>query len=172
MLDREPAPGGTAPRHEDEGRSSLRVVVRRAPARDAAGILVRVETRFPSEIHAVEEAVELIVRHCLSGAAVAQRLRFNLCVALAESLANAIICGNQEDPVKWVHVRAELRPESIVVHVTDEGDGFDPAAVPDPTGPEDLDAPCGRGLFLIRNLVDDVRFNSKGNSICFTLRRK
>jgi serine/threonine-protein kinase RsbW len=136
------------------------------------GSLVRVETRIPSDIAAIEEAVELIVRHCLSGSSVSQRLRFNLCVALSESLANAIICGNQEDLEKWVEVRAELRPESIVVQVTDEGEGFDPATVRDPTGPDDLEEPCGRGLFLIRSLVDDVRFNPKGNSICLTLRRK
>ena len=134
--------------------------------------MVRVDTRIPSDITAIEEAVELIVRHCLSGTAVTQKLRFTLCVALSESLANAIICGNQEDPVKWVEVRAELRPETIVVQVTDEGEGFDPASVPDPTAPEDLEEPCGRGLFLIRNLVDEVRFNPKGNSICLTLRRK
>jgi anti-sigma regulatory factor (Ser/Thr protein kinase) len=59
-----------------------------------------------------------------------------------------------------------------VVHVTDEGEGFDPATVRDPTTPEDLEEPCGRGLFLIRSLVDEVRFNPKGNSICLTLRRK
>jgi serine/threonine-protein kinase RsbW len=148
------------------------VVVRRAPVVDSAGTLVRVETRIPSDITAIEEAVELIVRHCLSGTVVTQRLRFNLCVALSESLANAIICGNQEDPVKWVDVRAELRPETIVVQVTDEGEGFDPATVRDPTTPEDLEEPCGRGLFLIRSLVDEVRFNPKGNSICLMLRRK
>lgn len=170
MLDREPTPGENHQLRPE--RAPLRVVVRRAAAIDSVGTMVRVETRIPSDIGAIEEAVELIVRHCLSGTVVTQRLRFNLCVALSESLANAIICGNLEDPVKWVDVRAELRPETIVVQVTDEGDGFDPASVRDPTTPEDLEEPCGRGLFLIRSLVDEVRFNPKGNSICLTLRRK
>ena len=170
MLEREPAPSENH-QHRTE-RAPLRVVVRRAPVIDTVGTLVKVETRIPSDVAAIEEAVELIVRHCLSGSVVTQRLRFNLCVALSESLANAIICGNLEDPLKWVDVRAELRPESIVVHVTDEGEGFDPASVRDPTSPEDLEEPCGRGLFLIRSLVDEVRFNPKGNSICLTLRRK
>jgi serine/threonine-protein kinase RsbW len=172
MLEREPSP---EEHQRDSARtpgSPLRVVVRRAPDIDAAGTLVRVETRIPSDVGAIEEAVELIVRHCLSGNIVSQRLRFNLCVALSESLANAIICGNLEDASKWVEVRAELRPESILVQVTDEGDGFDPATVRDPTSPEDLEEPCGRGLFLIRSLVDEVRFNPKGNSICLMLRRK
>lgn len=171
VLDHEPAPGDS-PHASRADRAPLRVVVRRAPTIDDAGTLVRVETRIPSDIGAIEEAVELIVRHCLSGTVVSQKLRFNLCVALSESLANAIICGNHEDQQKWVDVRAELRPEIIAVQVTDEGDGFDPATVPDPTDPEDLEEPCGRGLFLIRSLVDEVRFNAKGNSICLTLRRK
>jgi serine/threonine-protein kinase RsbW len=153
-------------------RLPLRVCVRRAPALDAGGALVRVETKIPSDVAAIEAAVELIVRHCLSGTLTPQRTRFNLSVALSESLANAIICGNQEDPSKWVEVQVELRPDIIEVRVTDEGDGFDPATIPDPTRPEDLEEPCGRGLFHIRRLVDDVRFNAKGNSICLTLRRQ
>ncbi len=120
----------------------------------------------------IEEAVELIVRHCLSGTSTPQRVRFNLSVALSESLANAIICGNQEDQTKWVDVKVDLRPEVIEVQVTDQGDGFDPSTIPDPTRPEDLEEPCGRGLFLIRRLVDEVRFNAKGNSICLMLRRR
>ena len=133
---------------------------------------MRVETRIPSDISAIEEAVDLIARHCLSGTVTTSRLRFNLCVVLSESLANAIICGNQQDPTKWVDVLVELRPDVIEVQVTDEGDGFDPATVPDPTTPEDLEEPCGRGLFLIKSLVDEVRFNPKGNSICLMLRRQ
>jgi serine/threonine-protein kinase RsbW len=170
VLEREPAPSENHQLRTE--RAPLRVVVRRGPVIDSTGTLVRVETRIPSDVTAIEEAVELIVRHCLSGTVVTQRLRFNLCVALSESLANAIICGNQEDQQKWVDVRAELRAETIVVQVTDEGEGFDPASVRDPTTPEDLEEPCGRGLFLIRSLVDEVRFNPKGNSIWLMLRRK
>jgi serine/threonine-protein kinase RsbW len=55
--------------------------------------------------------------------------------------------------------------------VADQGDGFDPAIVPDPTLPERLEEEDGRGLFLIRQLVDEVRFNDRGNAICMVLRR-
>lgn len=171
MLESLPSPEDS-PRDASLSGAALRVCVRRGPAVDASGTLVRVETRIPSDITAIEEAVELIVRHCLSGTLTSQRVRFNLSVALSESLANAIICGNQEDEAKWVDVNVELRPDTIEVQVTDEGDGFDPTTIPDPTRPEDLEEPCGRGLFLIRRLVDEVRFNAKGNSICLTLRRK
>ena len=54
---------------------------------------------------------------------------------------------------------------------TDEGPGFDPTAVPEPIRPEQLDEANGRGLYLIRKLVDSVEFNERGNSICMTLRR-
>ncbi|MDQ5840461.1 MAG: ATP-binding protein, partial [Chloroflexota bacterium] len=70
-----------------------------------------------------------------------------------------------------VEVRAELVPDAIRVSVTDEGPGFDPGAVPEPLLPEQLDEAGGRGLYLIRKLVDAVQFNEQGNSICMILRR-
>jgi len=93
-------------------------------------------------------------------------------VALSEALANAIVYGNGQEPTRMVEVRVECLPDCLHVNVTDEGPGFDPATVRDPVTPDDLELPCGRGLFLIRNLMDDVRFNSPGNSICMTLRRQ
>ena len=62
-------------------------------------------------------------------------------------------------------------PDAIRLEVTDEGPGFDPAAVPEPIRPEQLDEANGRGLYLIRKLVDAVQFNEQGNSICMILRR-
>jgi len=79
--------------------------------------------------------------------------------------------GNCEDCDKWVDVRAELGPDVISVYVTDEGPGFDPSTIPEPIRPEQLDEASGRGLFLIRKLVDAVQFNAQGNSICMILRR-
>lgn len=126
--------------------------------------------RLPSDVRHVEEAVNLLVRECLGGAA-GRHIGFRLQVALCEALSNAIICGNREDPAKWVEVEVELQPGSIRVRVTDEGPGFDPSAVPEPLCAERLHGDCGRGLFLIRKLVDDVHFNAQGNSICMTWRR-
>jgi len=67
-------------------------------------------------------------------------------------------------------VRAEVSPEVVRVHVVDDGEGFDPDAVPDPTLPHNLAREDGRGLFVLRHLVDHVSFNDKGNAICLTLR--
>jgi serine/threonine-protein kinase RsbW len=127
--------------------------------------------RLPSEVECIEEAVELVTRHCLAGQDAAARTRFRLQVVLSEALSNAIVRGNREDRAKWVDVRAELGPDAIRLEVTDEGPGFDPSAVPEPIRAEQLDEANGRGLFLIRKLVDAVEFNERGNSICMTLRR-
>jgi len=107
-----------------------------------------------------------------AGTPASDHLRFRLQVALAEALANAVMRGNEEDPAKTVQVDAELFADHFRVQVTDEGIGFDPAQVPEPVRPEQIADTGGRGLFLIRKLVDDVQFNEQGNSICMTLRRR
>jgi len=71
-----------------------------------------------------------------------------------------------------VYVQVDLLPDVVNIHITDEGDGFDHASVAEALDPQSLDLPSGRGLFLIRHMVDDVHFNTQGNSICMTLRRQ
>jgi serine/threonine-protein kinase RsbW len=151
--------------------SPLRLCVRRSPAPDAEGAATLVTLRLPSDVACIEEAVELVTRHCLAGHIATRTMRFRLQVVLSEALANAILRGNRESRDKWVYIRAELRAEVVRVHVTDEGPGFDPSSVPEPIRPEQLDEAGGRGLFLIRKLVDAVHFNEQGNSICMILRR-
>ena len=143
----------------DRAASALRPP-RRPPT--APGIAVEIALRIPSDVSVVEEAVELVARHCFAGWDAPKRAQFRLRVALSEALANAIVYGNGQAPTRMVEVRAECLPDALHVQVTDEGPGFDPATVRDPVTPDDLELPCGRGLFLIRNLVDDVRFNPRG----------
>lgn len=147
----------------------LRLCVRRVL--DAAARATVVTVRVPSEITCIEEAVSVVTRHCLAGVHASPRMRFRLQVALSEALSNAIIQGNREDSGKWVYVRATLGSDAIDIDVADEGIGFDPTAVPEPIGPDRIEECGGRGLFLIRKLVDDVHFNEQGNAICMTLRR-
>ena len=151
--------------------SPLRLCVRRSPAPDAEGAATLVTVRLPSDIGCIEEAVELVTRHCLAGHVATRTIRFRLQVVLSEAIANAILRGNREALDKWVDVRAELRADVIRVYVTDEGPGFDPSTIPDAIQPEQIDEAGGRGLFLIRKLVDAVQFNEQGNSICMILRR-
>lgn len=152
--------------------AALQLVVRRTVAPGFAAAGARVHFTMPSDVGCIEHAVSLVARHCLAGVPADARLRFRLQVAVAEALANAVVRGNREDPTKLVSVEAELRPDAIVIYVTDEGDGFDPRDVPEPLEPERVTGTGGRGLFLIRKLVDDVRFNERGTSICMTLSRR
>ena len=92
-------------------------------------------------------------------------------MALSEALANAIIYGNCNDSGKSVEVKVVVTSKMVAVHVSDEGDGFNPDEIPNPTLPDGLDQTSGRGLFLIREMVDEVRFNEKGNSICMMMSR-
>ncbi|HEY4049236.1 MAG TPA: ATP-binding protein, partial [Acidobacteriaceae bacterium] len=79
--------------------------------------------------------------------------------ALREALANAILHGNQEDPHKRVYVTCRCTTDGEVsITVQDEGQGFDSNAVPDPTTPENRLVKHGRGIYLMKTLMDEVRF--------------
>ena len=101
----------------------------------------------------------------------APETRFAIRLALDEALANAIVYGNRLDPGKRVHVVLRKLDGGVEVHVQDQGQGFDPNGIPDPTRPDCIERSAGRGLFLIKGLVDDIAFNEQGNSICMTLHR-
>ena len=125
----------------------------------------------PSELELVEQTVDLVGRHCLACGLPTKAVRFNLRVALSEALHNAIVYGNRLDPGKSVHISLHLTERAVQVRVRDQGDGFDPGCIPDPRSPDCIERPAGRGLFLIKELVDELAFNDRGNSLCMTLRR-
>ena len=139
-------------------------------ARRPGGLRGNLQFEFPSSVRFVREVVAEVVEACERLAFSGSRATLNLRIAVGEALSNAILYGNREDPEKLVRVLAELRPGSAEVTVTDEGPGFDPQSVLDPTRPENRERSHGRGLFLLRSLADDVRFNERGNSITLTLR--
>jgi serine/threonine-protein kinase RsbW len=154
----------TAPRRLSVRRSEL-------PPPGASDRAVQISLRVPTDLGIIEEAVDLVARHCLASGIPPQAARFRLRVALCEALANAIVYGNRLDPTKQVQVQVVVTAERLSVQVCDEGDGFDPSTVPDPTAPDRVEMAVGRGLFLIRQLVDEVRFNDRGNSICMIMHR-
>jgi anti-sigma regulatory factor (Ser/Thr protein kinase) len=83
-------------------------------------------------------------------------------IALREALANAIIHGNHENPGKHVHVFCRCEPSEISIAVKDEGRGFDLNKIADPTAPENHGSIHGRGIYLMKALMDDVRFEEGG----------
>jgi serine/threonine-protein kinase RsbW len=83
-----------------------------------------------------------------------------LVTALREALANAIRHGNRQDPGRWVRVAYTVENCSVTIRVEDDGDGFDPEEIPDPTAPENLLRASGRGIFYMRQFMDRVEFSS------------
>lgn len=125
---------------------------------------------LPSDIRTIERVVDYVMVQCRDCRAQAHRLDFNFRVGLTEALANAMLYGNGHDPAKRVKVEITRAHGRLEARVTDQGNGFDPARVPDPTSPDNLTKPCGRGLFLMRKLLDEVWFNDRGNQVTLVLR--
>ncbi|MEX0979829.1 MAG: ATP-binding protein [Gemmatimonadota bacterium] len=125
---------------------------------------------LPNDIKAIEHTVEFVVRRCEPSCEDQKRLRLNFRVALTEALSNAMLYGNHRDPAKRVRVEVTVKSCSVIACVTDEGNGFDPEVVPDPTCPMNLCKSGGRGVFLMRKLLDEVRYNDRGNSVTLVLR--
>jgi serine/threonine-protein kinase RsbW len=117
--------------------------------------------RHSSEIIPV---IEDIVA-ALDAAGYSNKETFGVRLALEEALVNAIKHGHKGDPSKEVHLRYRLSHECLLAEIEDQGPGFNPADVPDPFAPENLERPCGRGLLLMRNYMTWVRFNPTGNRV-------
>jgi serine/threonine-protein kinase RsbW len=96
---------------------------------------------------------------------------FAVRLALEEAVVNAMKHGNGFDPTLSVRVSYRAGPDRIEIRVTDEGGGFDPAAVPDPTADENLERPCGRGIMLMRCYMDEVAFSPEGNEVLMVKHR-
>jgi serine/threonine-protein kinase RsbW len=90
---------------------------------------------------------------------------FAIKLAIEEALVNAIKHGNQLDRAKTVRVAFRVERDRFDVQITDEGPGFDPGDVPDPTAPENLERPCGRGLLLMRYYMNEVSYADRGRSV-------
>jgi serine/threonine-protein kinase RsbW len=90
---------------------------------------------------------------------------FSVKLALEEALVNAIKHGNQMDRTKKVRIAYQVYADRFEILISDEGTGFDPGDVPDPTAFENLERPCGRGLMLMRHYMTEVAFNERGNCV-------
>ena len=132
------------------------------------------DIRFKSDVQQIERVVAQVVHRCREHRFDGRQLSLNVPVALTEALSNAILRGNGDDAGKEVRVRAEVSELRLVVEVVDEGEGFDlEPCTTDPTSPENLAREDGRGLFLMRSLMDRVEaFRGDGNVVRLTLHRR
>jgi serine/threonine-protein kinase RsbW len=119
---------------------------------------------IPSDLAAARQ-LQCEIEEALQAAPFGESDIFAIRMALEEALVNAIKHGNQMDPEKNVTVTYLVHSERFDVRITDQGPGFDPEDVPDPTDPDNLERPCGRGLLLIRYYMNEVEFHDNGSTI-------
>jgi serine/threonine-protein kinase RsbW len=120
-------------------------------------------TVIPSDLAAVPPLQEEI--GTVVGKAFAEHEAFAVKMAVEEALVNAIKHGNQLDPDKTVRVHCDVEQNRVYVEIEDQGPGYVPDEVPDPTLDENIERASGRGLMLIKSFMNHVEFNEKGNCI-------
>jgi len=123
-----------------------------------------------SKFEEAEKALKVIdlLEHDLG---IGPDLSAKLMLAISEAATNAIVHGNKENPKLRVLVETTADDKAIYISVTDEGGGFAPSSVPDPTDEENLLKTSGRGIFLINELADDVQHSENGSKITMTFNR-
>ncbi|MBN2681878.1 MAG: ATP-binding protein [Bacteroidales bacterium] len=129
------------------------------------------ELDFSSKIENITH-VEKLVDDLCSQYNLSSEIYGNMMVAVVEAVNNAILHGNKLDPEKKVLVRFELKDDILVFKVSDQGEGFDYKEIPDPTLPENIEKPHGRGIFLMKHLVDEMDFHNNGCEVELKFRIK
>ena len=117
--------------------------------------LATTELKFPSRIEAVGEAAAA-VSEFMNRLGIAEEVAFGVDMAVREAVTNAVIHGNKLDDAKTVELKLRNTPEVFEITVHDEGNGFNPDEIPDPTKDENILKTSGRGIFFMRNFMDKV----------------
>lgn len=143
------------------GRTDLRAHFDRT----SGGSLLELDAWIPSDVKAISPLVDRLMRliegsHCIIGEEHAVEL------ALREALSNAVVHGNRLDAHKLVHVRCRCKVgKGISLIVSDQGQGFDAHNVPDSVAAENLEAEHGRGIRLMKSVMDEVSFQQRGTEV-------
>jgi serine/threonine-protein kinase RsbW len=134
--------------------------------RDSSRLVIPSE---PARIAQADEFIEKALReHNLPDGLVS-----DLAIAATELVNNAILHGNKKDPSKSVTILVEFASSEVMIRVEDQGAGFDPGAVPDPLAQENLLREVGRGIFIVRSLMDDLTFEQvPGGGMAVVLRKR
>jgi serine/threonine-protein kinase RsbW len=138
----------------------------RQGASGQGGPNVQLELSLRSEVNAITPFVQTLLR-------LIRKFRWapgseddnEIEIALREAVVNAVVHGNHEDPGKQVCVSCRCGADEISIVIRDEGEGFDIAGVPDPTTPENVGSSHGRGIYLMKALMDEVRFEQGGTAV-------
>ncbi|MFN6085783.1 MAG: ATP-binding protein [Fluviicola sp.] len=119
---------------------------------------------IPSDVSKLP-VVETLIDSVCQSIGVHEDVYGNVLIAVTEAVNNAILHGNKNDVSLNVGVNVFDAPVSFCFNVSDKGNGFDYDSLPDPTAPENIEKENGRGVFLMRNLADDVVYNETGNQV-------
>ena len=123
-----------------------------------------VDLSIPSDLGDAR-MIQSRIEEALVATAYTEHEIFAIKLAVEEALVNAIKHGNQMEPDKTVRVAYTVNDEQFSIRIEDEGLGFSPAEVPDPTAEENIERPCGRGLLIIRNFMTSVDYVGRGNIV-------
>jgi serine/threonine-protein kinase RsbW len=116
--------------------------------------------------------VEAVAEKMAAEAGLDEDERFHLTMAVREAAVNAVLHGNDYDPNKKITASFENTGESLIFTIADQGKGLDPDTIPDPLAPENLLRGTGRGIFLIRSFMDEVKFRQLNPGTELTLIKK
>ena len=131
----------------------------------STGPLLQIEQSIRSEVSAISPLVDkfmAFIKKCQC----ARGNEIDVEISLREALANSVVHGNREDPGKNIYVSCSCVPdEEVSIVVRDEGSGFSSTELPDPTAAEQLRSMHGRGIYLMKSLMDEVRFERGGTTV-------
>jgi serine/threonine-protein kinase RsbW len=124
----------------------------------------KIEFEIPSYLSLMHDILNYLMKR-VGKVGIVNPQTSNLFVALDEAFVNAVKHGNKFDSRKLVRVTADVSPEEARFTIEDEGEGFDVSAIPDPLDPENLFKTSGRGVLFIYSIMDEVKYNERGNRL-------
>ena len=113
---------------------------------------------LPSHIEAVADGAA-VAADFIQNCGVAEEAAFGIDMAVREAITNAMVHGNKEDETKTVELTLNCQGHELEIEVRDQGEGFDPTSIPDPTDPANILKTSGRGIFLMRTFMDEVQWS-------------
>jgi serine/threonine-protein kinase RsbW len=128
-----------------------------------------IEFELPSSIAVMHSILDYLMKR-VEKLGVVKSEQSNLFVALDEAFVNAVKHGNKFDTRKLVRVTADVTPQEARFTIEDQGEGFDVNSIPDPLDPANLFKPSGRGVLFIYNIMDEVKYNDRGNRLTMVKR--
>ena len=120
--------------------------------------------KLPSNLRSIN-VLDSFVQDVVHQYQISQEVHGNMLISLTEAVTNAITHGNHYDENKVVQINLQKKSDTIAIRVSDQGCGFDPANVPDPTCEENICKCGGRGVFLMQRLCDQIQYKDNGRTV-------